>query len=103
MDTSRFRGRYDVFYLVCFDIVDDRARQRVAKALKAYGQRVQKSVFECPALTEEGYLMLRNRLDDLIDSTVDSVRYYPLCKRCIGNVEFAGTGMGPEVEPYKIV
>lgn len=33
-------------YLVCYDIEDDRERQRVAKCLKRYGRRVQKSVFE---------------------------------------------------------
>ncbi|TVQ95835.1 MAG: CRISPR-associated endonuclease Cas2, partial [Desulfovibrionales bacterium] len=36
------------FYVVCFDIVDDPIRYRVAKALKGTGYRVQKSVFECP-------------------------------------------------------
>ncbi len=44
-------------YLVCFDIVSDKIRYRVVKCLKTYGQRVQKSVFEC---------MLNDKQYDLI-------------------------------------
>lgn len=43
-----------MFYLVCFDVVEDRARARVVKALKDYGVRGQKSVFECANLSGEG-------------------------------------------------
>jgi CRISPR-associated protein Cas2 len=35
------------FYLVCYDVVGDARRVRVANLLKGYGLRVQKSVFEC--------------------------------------------------------
>lgn len=92
-----------MFYLVCFDIVDDRARQRVVKSLKSYGERVQKSVFECPNLTEEKFLKMKNRLEDLIDSGEDTVRYYPLCRSCLKNVEYTGIGMAPNPEKYRIV
>ncbi|PIP45573.1 MAG: CRISPR-associated endonuclease Cas2, partial [Deltaproteobacteria bacterium CG23_combo_of_CG06-09_8_20_14_all_51_20] len=67
-----------MFYLVCFDIVDDSSRQKVAKALKGYGTRVQKSVFECPELTEKQFLKLKEKMEGLIDSGEDSVRYYRL-------------------------
>lgn len=36
-----------MFVVVSYDIVNDRQRQRLAKVLGDYGQRVQKSVFEC--------------------------------------------------------
>jgi CRISPR-associated protein Cas2 len=36
-----------MFYLVSYDIPDDRRRTRLAKLLKDYGGRVQYSVFEC--------------------------------------------------------
>ena len=32
-------------YVICYDIADDRRRDRVAKALLDYGPRVQESVF----------------------------------------------------------
>lgn len=92
-----------MFYLVCFDIVNDRARQRVVKCLKSYGERVQKSVFECSYLTEEKFLKMKNRLEDLVDIGEDTIRYYPLCRLCIKNVEFTGIGVPPNQEKYRIV
>jgi len=92
-----------MFYLVCFDIVDDRTRNRVVKCLKSYGVRVQKSVFECPSLTEEKFLKMRYSLEDLIDANEDTVRYYPLCRSCIKNVEFSGIGEPPAREKYRVV
>ena len=83
--------------------MEDRARQRVVKALKSYGERVQKSVFECPHLTEEKFLKMKNRLEDLIDSGEDTVRYYPLCRGCIKNVEFSGIGSPPAQEKFLVV
>ena len=91
-----------MFYLVCFDITDDTVRNRVVKFLKGRGYRVQKSVFECPELTEKQFLKLKDCLEGLIDLTMDSVRYYRQCQGCLKDFEFSGTGMAPEVEPYKI-
>jgi len=92
-----------MFYVVCFDIVDDRARARAAKVLKEYGQRVQKSVFECGVLTEEKFLKLKNRLEDLIDNSEDTVRYYFVCKGCLEKMEFSGIGEAPNKEAYRVV
>ena len=72
-----------MFCLICFDIVEDRARARASKILKEYGQRVQKSVFECSDLKEEKFLRLKNRLEACIDSGEDTVRYYFLCRDCL--------------------
>ncbi len=92
-----------MFYLVCFDIVDDKTRYRVVKCLKSYGTRVQKSVFECSSLTEERFLKMKHRVEDLIDFGEDTVRYYPLCRSCIKNVEFSGIGEPPEKEKFRVV
>ncbi len=92
-----------MFYLVCFDISDDKIRYRVVKALKGYGVRVQKSVFECSSLTEKGFLRLKNHLEGLIDETTDSVRYYRLCSKCVKEVEYSGIGTVPESEDFKVV
>lgn len=91
-----------MFYLVCFDIADDRIRYRAVKILKGYGIRVQKSVFECSSLTEEQFLKLRQRLEETIDSTQDSVRYYLLCRKCIRSVEYSGLGELPKVLAYQV-
>lgn len=92
-----------MFYLVCFDIVDDRKRYRVVKALKGYGVRVQKSVFECPDLNEEKLLRLIHTIEDIIDQTEDSVRFYPLCRRCYSGIEFTGIGEAPVKSTFMVV
>jgi len=49
--------------------------RKVAKACKSYGVRVQYSVFEC-SLTDKEWLLLKQSLLDIIDTTKDSVRVY---------------------------
>jgi CRISPR-associated protein Cas2 len=92
-----------VFFLVCFDIVDDRIRYRVVKVLKGYGKRVQKSVFECGGLTEERFLKMKNAIDELIDQSEDSVRYYLLCRGCLHHIEYSGIGQLPDGEVFRVV
>jgi len=91
-----------MFYLICFDIVNDQIRAKVAKILKGYGYRVQKSVFECPDLTEKQFLELKDKIESLIDVTEDSVRYYRQCRQCLKSCELSGLGELPEVKSYKI-
>jgi len=92
-----------LFFLVCFDIVDNRTRYRAVKVLKSYGVRVQKSVFECPNLTEERFVKMKAQLDEVIDHTEDTFRFYPLCRGCVANVEFSGIGEGPETRAFRVV
>jgi CRISPR-associated protein Cas2 len=90
-------------YLICFDISDDRVRYRVVKALKGYGRRVQKSVFECPNLSEHRLLLLQKKMESLIDHGSDSVRYYRLCKACVAEVEWTGVGGGVTCCKYAVI
>lgn len=71
----------ETFWLICYDISDPKRLYRVAKALKPFGVRVQKSVFEC-WLTSAGLKTLLERMDEIIDPEIDSVRCYPLCESC---------------------
>ncbi|MEL6383266.1 MAG: CRISPR-associated endonuclease Cas2 [Cyanobacteria bacterium J06626_18] len=66
-----------MFYLICYDIVLTRRRNRVAHLLEGYGMRVQKSVFEC-LLNEHQYEMLNRKLGQYIEPTEDQVRFYPM-------------------------
>ena len=68
--------------LVTYDVATDtpagrRRLRHVANACVAYGQRVQKSVFEC-SLTAEQRERLEHRLLGIIDSDADSLRIYRL-------------------------
>jgi len=91
-----------MFWLVCFNIVDDRKRYRAVKIIKAYGTRVQKSVFECASITEEQFLKMKQKLEDCIDNTYDSVRFYFFCRPCLRKVEYSGIGENPQVAPYRV-
>jgi CRISPR-associated protein Cas2 len=46
---------------------------------------------------------MKVRIEDLIDASEDSVRYYTLCQTCLSKVEFTGTGKSPEKEAYRVV
>jgi CRISPR-associated protein Cas2 len=78
-----------VFYLICYDIVDDSRRQRVSKLLETYGLRVQKSVFEV-ILEDWKYEKLEQRLLKLLHPTEDQLRFYPLSIRCRHKVKILG-------------
>lgn len=51
----------------------------VAKTCKNYGLRVQNSVFECE-LTEAQFISLKDSLKEIINSELDSIRFYYLNK-----------------------
>jgi CRISPR-associated protein Cas2 len=65
-----------VFYLVCYDVVANNRRNRVANLLKGYGLRVQKSVFEC-LLSEEQLGFVQRKLERYLKSDEDQIRFYP--------------------------
>jgi len=92
-----------MFYLVCFDISDHRMRRRAVKILKGYGVRVQKSVFECPRLSDKKFAAMKTRLDAEIDHGQDSFRFYPICRDCLAKTEFSGIGEEPDVRSFRVV
>jgi len=92
-----------MFYVITFDISDDRTRYRVAKVLKGYGYRVQKSVFECPWLTEDKLERLQRKLESLIDFSTDSVRYYAQCGACLKKIRVSGLSVEPKDEEFGLV
>jgi CRISPR-associated protein Cas2 len=76
-----------------YDIHNPKRLVRVAKAMKNYGERVLKSVFECN-LSEQQFMQMKDRIDGILDHTEDSVRFYFLCGKCLRNIEHAGQGRG---------
>jgi len=68
-------------YLVCFDISDDRIRQRVCKLLLRHGSRVQESVFELAFSSEHLLQKLRKQLRGVLDEECE-LRFYRLCLDC---------------------
>jgi CRISPR-associated protein Cas2 len=91
-----------MFYVVSYDIVDDRRRARVHKLLKNYGTRVQYSVFECQ-LEAARLAELRQRLKPLLDTRQDSLRAYRLCKDCLQQTVVIGERPLSEDPDYWLV
>lgn len=88
--------------LVSYDIVDDRKRFQLAKYLKGYLDRVQKSVFE-GVIADRRLETLKRGIEKRIDRTEDSVRIYTLCERCVSGVEIIGTGVYVEAQDEDVV
>ncbi len=85
-----------MLYVIAYDIPDDARRLKLAKVLEGFGQRVQRSVFECN-LTEREYRALLKKVERVIQlDDGDSVRIYRLCDACATNIEVRGEG--PPVE-----
>jgi CRISPR-associated protein Cas2 len=83
-----------MFVLVSYDVSTtdskgSRRLNRVAKACKDYGQRVQYSVFEC--IVDPGqWAVLKDRLIKEIDDEKDSLRLYYLGSNWRRRVEHIG-------------
>jgi CRISPR-associated protein Cas2 len=75
--------------VITYDIVENKRRTKIHKILSSYGQWMQFSVFECN-LTTTQYTKLRKRLNQLIKSEVDSIRFYFLCECCQQKIERIG-------------
>ena len=83
-----------MYILVTYDVdTTDKSGQRrlrrVAKACLDYGQRVQNYVFECE-LTEVQFCILKERINEIIDHSLDSVRFYHLNRSENRRVEVMG-------------
>ena len=80
--------------LITYDVNTEtaagRARLRkVAKQCVNYGRRVQNSVFEC-IVDNAQCIMLKSLLADIIDVSVDSLRFYYLGNRYENKIEHFG-------------
>ncbi|HLJ48951.1 MAG TPA: CRISPR-associated endonuclease Cas2 [Bryobacteraceae bacterium] len=80
-----------MFYVVCYDIINDSLRQRLHDKLLGFGTRIQDSVFEC-LLDEELYARLLREIEALRLAKDDRVRVYKLCARCVEDVAIYGPG-----------
>ena len=78
------------FYVLAYDIANDRRRARIAKASEAVGERVQGSVFEA-YLTSGELEKLLKKTSKVMDVKFDSLRIYCLCESCKVKIKMHGT------------
>ena len=96
-----------MFVLVSYDVSTTdpkgpRRLNRVAKACKDYGQRVQYSVFEC-IVDPAQWTVLKERLLNEIDKELDSLRFYYLGSNWRRRVEHVGAKKSIDQEGPLIV
>ena len=63
--------------------------RKVSKVCQDYGQRVQNSVFEC-RLTEAQFVIVKNKIENIINLELDSVRFYFLGNNWPNRIEIIG-------------
>lgn len=92
-----------VAYDVSTETKEGRRRlRRVAQACKDYGQRVQKSVFEC-VLRESDWVALKHRLLKEMAKNEDSLRFYFLDQAARARTEHHGIHAPVDLEGPLIV
>ncbi len=75
------------FYVVAYDIKNNRRRARVAKLLEKYGVRANYSVFEC-MFTPGQLKQVKSKMIFWSNTKTDSVIFYPCCLNCYAKIEY---------------
>lgn len=78
-----------MFWIVSYDIPNDKRRGKVAKILEGYGRRAQYSVFECE-ISDEQREKLEQALKREIDAEEDDIRFYPMNRADLKRVRLLG-------------
>lgn len=90
------------FYILAYDIGNDRRRAKIARLMESMGARVQGSVFEAYLKANELESMLR-RAKKIMKAQEDGLRVYPLCRACRAKVLTLGAGRLTEPPGLMIV
>lgn len=78
--------------IVAYDIAHPRRLQRIARIMKDYGLRVQKSIFEVD-VNQWQFIQMKQRAEAEMEAAEDGVKFFPLCGRCCDTVITYGKGM----------
>ena len=79
------------FYVLAYDIPDDRRRTKIAKLCESVAERVQGSVFE-GYLSPQELKSLLKKVERVFETQEDSLRIYLLCAGCRQKVTSLGRG-----------
>ena len=93
--------------LITYDVdtiseTGQRRLRKVAKLCQDYGQRVQNSVFEC-RLSEAQFVVLKNKLESIMNHDLDNIRFYFLGKNWKNRIESIGNQMVMDIDEELIV
>ena len=79
------------FYLLAYDLADDRRRAKIARLMESVGNRVQGSVFEAYLSAAELEQLIK-KSSKIMLMKEDSLRIYFLCSECRARVRAVGVG-----------
>lgn len=91
-----------LFYLLTYDIADQKRRAKIAKAMEALGDRVQYSVFEA-WLTSAELEKLLKKVGKILNTKEDSLRIYLLCGTCREKIRHIGRAAPTPAPAVQIV
>lgn len=80
-------GMKKMFYVVAYDISDDKCRSRVVKVVEKFGVRINYSVYEC-LFTPAQFEHVKRKIEKLINAKEDLVIYYPICLNCFSKIVY---------------
>lgn len=87
METEHHHRRS--FWIVCYDIPNDKRRTKISRILEGFGRRAQYSVFECD-LEAAKLQRLELLLLQEIDPMEDDIRIYPLNRADLNRAKMMG-------------
>ena len=79
------------FFLLAYDIADNKRRAKIAKLMEAMGERVQGSVFEAYLDAAELEKVVK-KSEKVMKMEEDSLRIYFLCESCRPKLKTLGQG-----------
>lgn len=91
------------WYLVAYDIREERRLKKVAKILEGYGTRIQYSFFRCH-MSERSLERLRWELSKIVLQE-DTLLFLSLCEKCVDQIrqKNSESEWPPEPDSWDIV
>ena len=79
------------FYLLAYDITNDKRRSKIARLMESLGERVQGSVFEAWLNAVELEKLVKKAMK-VMNEREDSLRVYTVCATCRPRLKVYGQG-----------
>ena len=88
--------------IVAYDIAHPKRLQRIARVMKDYGLRVQKSIFEVD-VNDCQFREMKCRAEAEMVAEEDGVKFFPMCGRCSDTVLTLGKNIRIEEQASYLI
>lgn len=86
-----------LYLIIAYDTPSDKRRRRMFRALQAYGERKQLSLFEA-RVSRTQWAELRGKLEAIVDTAEDTLAAYFLSPEALGRVWRVGHRAARDVD-----